>query len=218
VGSSGAGKSTITKLLLRFFDPWEGRVLIDGQDVRRFQLKSLRKQISLVPQDPILFRRTLAENISYGNSDSTFEDIVAAAKAAQAHDFIASLPDRYDTVLGERGDRISGGQRQRIALARAILRQGRILLLDEPTTGIDAITEAQLNETLRRHLDSKTVFIIAHRCSTVRAADLILVIDDGKAAEQGKHSELLVSSPLYRRLSAFGEAVAPVTNSSVSAT
>jgi len=200
VGSSGTGKSTVVNLLLRFVDPWEGRILIDGQDIRRFKLKSLRRQMSVVLQESILFRRTIRENIGYGKPKARFEEIVAAAKAAQIHDFIMNLPDGYDTILDERGGNLSGGQRQRVALARAILREAPILILDEPVTGLDAITEAQLNETLVRLMQGKTTFIIVHRLSTIRRADLILVIEEGKIVQQGTHTELLASSSHYRHL------------------
>lgn len=200
VGSSGTGKSTLVNLMLRFFDPWHGQVRIDGSDIRRFQLKSLRKQISVLPQEPVLFRRTIRENIAYGNPDATLEQIVAAAKIAQAHDFIVKLPAGYDTLLKERGENLSGGQRQRMALARAILRDAPILILDEPVTGLDAITEARVFGNLRSFLKGRTTFIIAHRLSTIQTADLILVVDGGRAVDQGTHQELLARSPRYRRL------------------
>jgi ABC-type multidrug transport system fused ATPase/permease subunit len=200
VGSSGTGKSTVANLLLRFFDPWEGRILIDGHDIRRLTLESLRSQMSVVLQEPLLFRRTVRENIAYGKPGASVEEIVEAAKAAQADDFIMALPDGYDTVLDERGTNLSGGQRQRIALARAILINAPILILDEPLTGLDAITEARLNEALTRLMQGKTTFIIAHRFSTVLKADLILVIEEGRVVEQGTHAELMSQSSLYRHL------------------
>jgi ABC-type multidrug transport system fused ATPase/permease subunit len=199
IGSSGAGKSTVLNLLLRFIDPWQGAILIDGHDIRGFRLRSLRSRISVVPQDPVLFQRSIRENIAYGKPEARFTEIVRAAQAAQAHEFIGSLPAGYDTVLGERGERISGGQRQRITLARAILLDAPILVLDEPSSALDAITEAQLRQTLRGHLKGKTVFVIAHRLSTMQDADLILVLEEGQAVEQGSHEELLVRSPLYQR-------------------
>jgi ABC-type multidrug transport system fused ATPase/permease subunit len=200
VGSSGTGKTTVVNLLLRFCDPWEGRILIDGQDIRRFRLKALRKQMSVVLQESILFRRSIRQNIAYGKRDSCIEEVVAAAKKAQAHDFIMKLPEGYRTILDERGENLSGGQRQRIALARAILRNAPVLILDEPASGLDAITEAQLNATLTRLMQGKTTFIIAHRLSTIEKADLILVIEEGKVIEQGTHTELLANSGLYRQL------------------
>jgi ABC-type multidrug transport system fused ATPase/permease subunit len=200
VGFSGTGKSTIVNLLLRFFDPWEGRILVDGEDIRRFKLESVRRQMSVVLQESILFRRTIGENIAYGNPQARFEDIVAAAKAAQAQDFISKLPQGYDTLVSERGINLSGGQRQRLALARAILRNAPLLILDEPVTGLDAMTESQLHETLVRLMQGKTTFVIAHRLSTIQKADVILVIDEGKIIEQGTHAELLAHSHLYHHL------------------
>ena len=206
VGSSGTGKSTVVMLLLRFFDPWSGRVLVDGHDIRRFTLQSLRRQISVVFQESVLFRRSVRENIAYGDPSAGFEQIVAVAQAAQAHDFIEKLPRGYDTIIDERGASLSGGERQRIALARAILRNAPILVLDEPTTGLDALTEAALGETLQRLMQDKTTFVIAHRLSTIQKADLILVIEEGKVVEQGTHAELLAGSSLYRRLYTLQEA------------
>jgi ATP-binding cassette, subfamily B, bacterial len=200
VGFSGTGKSTIVNLLLRFFDPWQGRILIDGQDIRRFTLESLRRQMSVVLQESILFRRTIGENIAYGNPQARFEDIVAAAKAAQAEDFIMKLAHGYDTLVSERGINLSGGQRQRLALARAILRNAPMLILDEPVTGLDAMTESQLHTTLVRLMQGKTTFVIAHRLSTIQKADVILVIDEGKVIERGTHAELLAQSNLYHHL------------------
>lgn len=200
VGSSGTGKSTVINLLLRFFDPWHGRVLIDGQDIRRFTLQSLRSQMSVVLQEPILLRRTIRENIAYGKPHARMEEIVAAAQTAQADDFILQLPQGYETHLDERGGNLSGGQRQRIALARAFLRNAPILILDEPVTGLDALTEAQLHDTLNLLMQGKTTFIIAHRFSTIKKADLILVIEDGRVVEQGTHAELLTNSGFYHYL------------------
>src|SRR5712692_871267 len=200
VGFSGVGKSTALKLLLRFFDPWEGQIFIDGQDMRRFKVNSLRKQIGVVPQDAILFRRTIRENIGYGRPDATFDQIVAAAEAAQAHDFIMKLPVRYQTLLDERGGNLSGGQKQRITLARAFLRNAPILILDEPVAGLDSITEEQLTETLSLLMRGKTTFVIAHRLSTILRADQILLIEEGRITERGTHGELLEKSELYRRL------------------
>lgn len=200
VGSSGAGKTTIVNLLLRFYDPSQGLILIDGQDLRRFQVKSLRKQISVVLQESVLFRRTIRENIAFGKPDATFDQIEVAASAAQAHDFIMKLPDSYETVLDERAENLSGGQRQRIALARAIIRDAPILILDEPVTGLDAITEEKLVETLNRLFENRTTFVIAHRLSTVKRADLILVVEEGLVTAQGTHDELLKQSSLYRNL------------------
>ncbi len=200
IGSSGTGKSTVVNLLLRFYDPWRGRILIDGADIRRYTLKSLREQISVVLQEPLLFRRTIRENIAYGKPEASLEEITAAAKAAQAHDFIMRIPGGYETLLQEGGANLSGGQRQRIALCRAILKNAPILVFDEPVTGLDAETEAKLNETLNLLLKEKTVFIIAHRFSTIMRADLILMVEEGRIAEQGTHEQLLAKSDRYRKL------------------
>jgi ATP-binding cassette subfamily B protein len=200
IGSSGTGKSTIVNLLLRFHDPSKGRILIDGGDIRGYTLKSLRQQISVVLQEPVLFHRTIRENIAYGDPEADFEEIVKAAKAAQAHDFIMRLPDGYDTFVREGGVNLSGGERQRIVLARAVVKNAPIFILDEPVTGLDAATEARLNETLTVLMEGKTSFIIAHRFSTIRRADLILMIEEGRIAEQGKHEQLLAGSSRYRQL------------------
>jgi ABC-type multidrug transport system fused ATPase/permease subunit len=200
IGSSGTGKTTIVNLLLRFYDPWEGRILIDGQDIRRYTLKSLREQISVVLQEPLLFHRTIRENIAYGKPEAGFEETVDAAKAAQAHDFIVRLSEGYDTVLRDGGANLSGGQRQRIALARAILKNAQIFILDEPVTGVDAAMEAKLNETMDRHMEGKTRLTIAHRFSTIMRADLILMIGEGQVIEQGTHEQLLGKNDRYRQL------------------
>ncbi len=200
IGSSGTGKSTIVNLLLRFYDPWKGRILIDGQDIRRFTLKSLREQISVVLQEPLLFHRTIRENIAYGKPEARFKEAVDAAKAAQAHDFIVRLSNGYDTFLKEGGTNLSGGQRQRIALARAILKNAPIFIFDEPVTGLDSATEAKLNETLGHLMKGRTSFTIAHRLSTIMRADLILMIEEGRIVEQGTHEHLLSKSDRYRQL------------------
>lgn len=200
IGSSGTGKSTVFNLLLRFYDPAEGGVLIDGQDIRCYTLKSLREQISVVLQDPVLFHRTIGENIAYGKPEASFEEIAEAAKMAQAHDFILRLSHGYDTLVSGGGTNLSGGQRQRMALARAILKNAPIFILDEPTSGLDAGTEAKLNETLDRFMKGKTSFIIAHHFSTIMRADLILMIEEGRVVEQGTHKQLLARSQQYRQL------------------
>jgi ABC-type multidrug transport system fused ATPase/permease subunit len=200
VGGSGAGKSSVLNLLLRFYDPWSGSVLIDGHDIRRYKLRSVRQQISVVLQESVLFRRTVKENIAYGKPRATMAEVVAAAEAAHAHEFIESLPERYDTVLDEQGANLSGGQRQRLTLARAFLRNSPILVLDEPTSGLDAVTEAQLSETLEELSRGKTTIIIAHRLSTVERADRIVVLDKGQIVQQGTHGELISQGGLYREM------------------
>ncbi|MBI5583662.1 MAG: ABC transporter ATP-binding protein [Deltaproteobacteria bacterium] len=200
IGSSGTGKSTVVNLFLRFFDPWEGRIVIDGQDIRSYTIRSLREQISVVLQEPLLLRRTVRENIAYGKPGASLEEIMEAARAAQAHDFIMRLADGYDTFLQEGGANLSGGQRQRISLARAILKDAPIFIFDEPVTGLDAETEARLNRTLNRLMQGKTNFVIAHRFSTIVKAHLILVVEEGRVAEKGTHEELLAKSDRYRQL------------------
>ncbi len=200
IGSSGTGKSTVVNLLLRFYDPWEGRISIDGEDIRRYKFKSLREQISVVLQETLLFRRTIRENIAYGKPKARSEEIEGAAKAAQAHDFITRLPRGYDTFLKERGANLSGGERQRIALARSILKDAPIFIFDEPVTGVDAEIEARLNATLNRLMQGKTSFIVAHHFSTIMKADFILMIEEGRIIEQGSHDQLLAKSEVYRQL------------------
>jgi ATP-binding cassette subfamily B protein len=200
VGESGAGKSTVVNLLLRFLDPAAGRILIDEADLRRYTLQSLRRQIAVVLQEAILFRRTVRENIAYGKPGSSSVEIEAAAVAARAHEFIERLPRGYDTVLDERGGNLSGGERQRIALARAFLRDAPVLVLDEPVTGLDAVTEAQLIDTLEDLARNRTTFVVAHKLASVANAGLILVLDRGELVEQGAHEELLARDGVYRRL------------------
>jgi ATP-binding cassette subfamily B protein/subfamily B ATP-binding cassette protein MsbA len=203
VGSTGAGKSTLVSLIPRFFDPWEGRVSLDGVDARSVQLASLRAQVSLVLQEPFLLPLTVAENIAYGCPGASRNEIVAAAAAANADEFIRQLPDGYDTVLGERGATMSGGQRQRLAIARALLKNAPVLILDEPTSALDAETEALVLEALERLMKGRTTLIIAHRLSTIRNADRIVVLDDGAIVETGTHTELLKDGCLYRRFHAL---------------
>lgn len=200
VGHNGAGKSTLISLLLRFYDPDRGQVLVDDTDIRTYQLKSLRSQVAVVLQDAALFNTTIRDNIAMGQPDAAEADIIKAARQAQIHDFITSLPDGYSTVVEEGGANLSGGQRQRIHMARALLRDTPIVILDEPATGVDAPTEAKLNEALRQLAKGKTTLIIAHRLSSVEAADHIVVMKDGRLVAQGTHAELLESSQDYRDL------------------
>jgi ABC-type multidrug transport system fused ATPase/permease subunit/GT2 family glycosyltransferase len=200
VGPTGAGKTTLVSLLMRFFDPQRGRVLIDGLDVRDYTLRSLRGQVAVVLQDPFILPITVAENIAYGRPDATPEQIEAAARAANAHDFIARLPQGYDTVVGERGATLSGGEKQRLSIARAFVKDAPILILDEPTSALDARTESALLDALRRLAAGRTSFIIAHRLSTIRDADKIVVIEGGRVVEQGSHEVLLHREGLYRHL------------------
>ncbi|MBI5399241.1 ABC transporter ATP-binding protein [Candidatus Saganbacteria bacterium] len=200
VGRTGSGKSTVMNLLLRFYDPTSGRVLVDGHNLRTIKQESLRRQIAVVPQDIALFRGSIKENIAYGRANATDEEIIRAANLANAHGFISSLPGQYEAEVGERGNKLSGGERQRIAIARAILRDPRILILDEATSSLDTETEVQIREALDRLMQKRTSFIIAHRLYTVEKVDRILVIDDGRIVESGSHAELLAQGGLYRRL------------------
>jgi ABC-type multidrug transport system fused ATPase/permease subunit len=200
VGPTGAGKSTLVSLLPRFYDPRKGRILLDGVDIREITLKSLRRQISIVLQEPLLFSGTIAENIRYGRLDASAEEIVAAAKAANAHDFIMRLPQQYETMLGERGAAISGGERQRISVARAFLKNAPILILDEPTSSVDSKTEAVILDALDRLMVGRTTFMIAHRLSTLHSADLILVLNQGRLVEHGTQEQLLRLGGLYQQL------------------
>ncbi|MCA3747897.1 MAG: ABC transporter ATP-binding protein, partial [Rubrobacter sp.] len=211
VGSSGAGKSTVASLIARLYDPQEGRVLIDGQDIRRFTLASVRGQISFVPQEPMLFRGTVAENIAYGRPEASREEVERAARLAGAEGFIRRLPLGYDTVIGERGESLSGGQRQRISLARAMLRESPILILDEPQAGLDAESAAAIRESWRALSEGRTTFVISHELRLVRDVDRILVIEDGRVAESGTHEELLALGGSYARLHALQESGTPET-------
>lgn len=200
VGPTGVGKSTILHLLLRFYDAWDGQIQIDGTDIRRIRLRDLRKQFALVTQEPILFAASIHENIAYGQPYAELPDVIAAAKAAYIHDFISQLPQGYNTELGEGGATLSEGQRQQIAIARAILVNAPILILDEPTAALDAVSEREAMRALVRLMEGRTTFITAHRLSTIRNADLILVLDQGTIAEQGTHDQLLALNGRYAAL------------------
>lgn len=198
VGQTGAGKSTLTKLINRTYDTREGRVLVDGVDVRDWSLAALRRQISIIEQDIFLFSRTIGENIAFGAPEATREEIEGAARAAQAHDFIMSFEEGYETVVGERGVTLSGGQRQRIALARAFLTNPRILILDDSTSAVDSATEDQIQRAIRHAAENRTTFLITHRLSQIRWADLVLVMRKGRLEAIGDHDALMAASPAYR--------------------
>jgi ATP-binding cassette subfamily B protein len=202
VGATGSGKSTFIKLIQRLYDVQAGRILIDGVDIAQVTQASLRRAIAVVPQDPALFHRTIAENIAYGRPDATSEEIILAARRARAHDFIAALPAGYDTLVGERGVRLSGGERQRVALARAFLADAPILVLDEATSSLDVETEAKVQAATLELMAGRTTIVIAHRLSTIRGADRILVFDHGRVVEQGRHGELVSLGGVYSRLNA----------------
>ena len=204
IGHTGSGKTTLTALVPRFYDPQEGRVLVDGVDVRELELPSLRRAIGVVSQDPFLFSTTVAENIAFGVGGATREEIERAAHLAQAHEFVAALPDGYDTVIGERGITLSGGQRQRIAIARALVLDPRILVLDDATASVDATTESRSRLALREVMRDRTTLIIAHRLSTISLADEIVVLDHGRVAARGTAAELRDTSPLYREIEDHG--------------
>jgi len=200
VGPSGAGKSSMGKLLPRFYDPTGGQVLVDGVDIKTASIKSLRAQLGIVPQETILFSTTIRENIAYGRLDASMEDIIEAAKAANAHEFITKLPDGYDTLVGERGSKLSGGQAQRVSIARAILKNPRILILDEATSSLDAQSEELVQQALEKLMAGRTTFIIAHRLTTIKNADEIIVLSQGEIAQRGTHEELMGVDGIYRNL------------------
>lgn len=200
VGSTGSGKTTLIKLMLRFYDVGSGSITLDGRDLREFQQRDLRQAIALVSQDVFLFHGTVAENIAFGRPDATREDIAAAAALAEAHGFIVGLPNGYDTIVGERGQKLSGGQRQRLSLARALLTDSPILILDEATSAVDNETEAAIQRSLARVAHDRTMVVVAHRLSTIRHADRIYVVDHGRVAEHGTHEQLLDHAGIYRTL------------------
>jgi ABC-type multidrug transport system fused ATPase/permease subunit len=197
VGASGAGKSTLAKLLLRFYDPTAGTVRLDGHDLRELELTSLREQMAVLLQEALVFDASIRENIAYGRAGATDDDIVRAAKAADAHEFISSLPEGYATTVGQKGRRLSGGQRQRLAIARAMIRDAPVLLLDEPTTGLDVESGQRLMEPLRRLMRGRATIIISHNLATVRDATCILVLQHGRVIERGTHVELLAREGAY---------------------
>jgi ATP-binding cassette subfamily B protein/subfamily B ATP-binding cassette protein MsbA len=199
VGPTGAGKTTLVNLLARFFDPSSGRVVIDGHDLRALRIRSLRRQVAMVLQEPFIFPLSVADNIAYGRPHATRAEIEAAAVAANAEDFIRALPGGFDAIVGERGATLSGGEKQRLSIARALLKDAPILILDEPTSALDARTEALLLGALRRLMRGRTTFVIAHRLSTIRHADLILVLDRGAIVERGNHAALVRQDGLYAR-------------------
>ena len=201
VGRSGSGKTTLTKLLLRFMDIQGGKIMINGYDIKEVTLKSLRDAVAYVPQEPLLFHRTLSENISYGKLDATPEEIIAVAKKAHAHEFISELSDGYDTLVGERGVKLSGGQRQRVAIARAMLKDAPILVLDEATSALDSESEALIQDALWKLMEGRTALVIAHRLSTIAHMDHIIVLEKGKILEEGSHSDLIqIKNGLYAKL------------------
>jgi ATP-binding cassette subfamily B protein len=200
VGSTGSGKSTLVKLLLRLYEVQEGTITLDGIELRQLQLRDLRRAIGLVSQDVFLFHGTVRENIAYGSFDATQSEVMAAADIAEAHDFISRLPQGYDTIVGERGQKLSGGQQQRVAIARAILKNPPILILDEATSAVDNETEAAIQRSLEKITKNRTTIAIAHRLSTVRNADCIYVMEHGKLVEQGRHEQLLEQQGIYASL------------------
>jgi len=200
VGHSGSGKSTLTRLLYRFYDVDGGRILIDGCDIREYTQSSLRAAIAIVPQDTVLFNDTIYYNIRYGRTDATRDEVEAAARAAHIHDFIMRMPDAYETEVGERGLKLSGGEKQRVAIARALLKNPKILIFDEATSSLDSASEKSIQAELDRIQVGRTTLSIAHRLSTVMNADLILVMDNGRIVERGRHGELLAAGGVYAKM------------------
>ena len=200
VGPSGAGKSTLVNLICRFYDVAAGAICVDGTDIRSFPVEEYRGNIGIVLQEPFLFYGTIAENIAYGRPEASPADIIAAARAAQAHEFILSLPDGYDSLVGERGQSLSGGERQRISIARALLTDPRILILDEATSSVDNETEREIQQALTNLIEGRTTIAIAHRMSTLRRADRLVVLESGEITAVGSHDELVQSSDTYARL------------------
>jgi ATP-binding cassette subfamily B protein/subfamily B ATP-binding cassette protein MsbA len=216
VGPTGVGKSTLVSLIPRFYDVTSGAITLDGREIREYSMDSLRQQISIVLQDVFLFYGTVRENILFGRPDATEAELFAAAKAANADEFIAQLPEGYDTMIGERGVKLSGGQKQRLSIARAVLKDAPILILDEATSSVDTETELLIQQALERLMQGRTTIIIAHRLSTVRSADLIVVLDEKSIREMGTHIELMkLSDGLYRRLYSVQRSLEPMISSSM---
>jgi ATP-binding cassette subfamily B protein len=210
VGKSGVGKTTLVNLIARFYDADHGAIEIDGVDIRKIRLEDLRRQIGIVPQEPFLFSGTIAENISYGKPGASFEEVIQAALAANAHGFIVAKPDGYDTQVGERGSKLSGGEKQRVAIARAILHDPKILILDEATSSVDVQTEKQIQEAIVHLIKGRTTFAIAHRLSTLRNANRLVILDGGRIAEVGTHGELMEKKGVFYNLVQLQQQVAEI--------